>query len=278
MQSTSTATSTSSLPAILGLKRALMGFPAEHFLELVKISAQGNPYTRTSKIVSSIYQEKGVLGFTNTGLTNLPRRVLRETARWPVIDYTHRKLIHTYPHLFTQDGVSSKIATAAGVVFFDTAVLLPLEQLMSYRIKEKQPYRTFYKDRFAKDGIFSLYKSYKVNILRQGIVWGSFMPLNHLVKKKFDAIDQAHAHPYLRQGTTSITIATLATIVGLPVDFVKVRIQMDPNLQKMGIIQAIQTLFKECGARGFYAGREPVFLHAVLQATLKGIVADSIEI
>lgn len=168
-----TANSESQLTSliVLGAMRSIGGFPFEHPLELMKITAQANPKHTSWQIISAIVKEKGIFGFSDTILTNFPRRVLREAVRWPIIGYTHEQLIKKFPDTFTKEGTNAKIVTGISVALFDSLIILPLEQLMAYRVKERECYTTFFKKRFNQEGISSLYRGVGVNLLRQGILW-----------------------------------------------------------------------------------------------------------
>ncbi len=73
-------------------------------------------------------------------------------------------------------------------------------------------------------------------------MWMTVIPLNTLVKKKFDEYEATRSHPYLKQAVTSVAIATACCGIILPFDFVKVRIQMDPLLQKQSLVSSVQLL------------------------------------
>lgn len=260
----------------LGAMRSTAGFVLEHPLELVKITAQAQPKDSSWEVTKKIVKEKGIFGLSNTVLTNFPRRLLREVVRWPVIGYTHEKLIKQFPNTFTREGTNSKLVTGLSVALFDSLVILPLEQLMAYRVKEKERYSSFFKKRFIQEGMPSLYRGFGINLIRQGVVWATLMGINNEAKKRFDLFDKDKVHPYLRQGVTSVLIALGLIIWGLPVDFVKARIQMEPNLQKMKLSSVVQTLIRQHGFSAFYAGALPVFIHTVFHATLGGYILDAI--
>ena len=122
----------------LGALRSAAGFPLEHPLELMKVAAQAAPKQSTSEIVRSIVKESGISGFANTVMTNFPRRILREAVRWPVIGHTHSKLITKFPETFTKEGTNAKMVTGVSVAVFDSLVILPLEQLIAFRVKENK--------------------------------------------------------------------------------------------------------------------------------------------
>lgn len=261
---------------LLGMTRCVAGFPFEHPLQLWKISAHANPKLSSWQAVNNIVKEKGFFGFTNTMLMNFPRRVLKESVRWPAIAYSHERLILNFPNTFTRDGTKSKVATGISVAIFDSLFILPFEQLMAFRIKEQERYTNFLKKRFAKDGIWSFYQGLGANLIRQGVVWSTVLTINHESKKMFDKVDKEKEHPYLRQGVTSVLIAMGHVTCGLPIDFVKSRIQMDTELQKMKMTSAVRTLFRQFGISGFYAGALPVFIHTTFHASLGGVILDKI--
>jgi hypothetical protein len=260
----------------LGALRSIAGFPFEHPLELMKIKAQADPKHTSWQIMNGIVKERGVFGFSDTILTNFPRRILREAIRWPVIGYTHEQLIRKFPEKFTREGTNAKVVTGISVALFDSLVVLPLEQLMAYRVKERERYATFFEKRFKREGMSSLYRGVPVNLFRQGVVWTTVMTINNESKKRFDRIDKDKAHPYLRQGISSVLIALGLITWGLPVDFVKTQIQMDPDLQQMKVSSVVRTLIRRYGFSGFYAGALPVFIHTVFHATLGGYILDEV--
>ncbi len=260
----------------LGALRSIAGFPFEHPLELMKVTAQAAPMLSNRQVLASIVKERGILGFTNTVLTNFPQRVLRESVRWPVINYMHEQLITRFPKTLTKEGTGSKVLTGLSVVTFDSLVILSIEQLIAYRVKEKARYTAFFHSRFSQEGISSLYRGIQVNFLRQSVVWTSVMGINHEAKRKFDELDQEKAHPYLRQAVTSTLVAGGLITWGMPIDFVKTRIQMDVHLQKKKISSVVKSLRLQYGFKGFYAGSLPVFVHTVFHATLGGFILDRI--
>lgn len=265
-----------SQPAVLGIFRGLIGFPFEHPFEFVKFSAQANPGLSSKEVAFRIFRQHGLLGFTNTLLTNFPRKVIRESARWTIIHHAHYYLTDKYPCYFVREGVASKIVTGASVALFDSCLLLPFDQLIAYRVKENERYRTFYKNRFKRDGVLSLYRGFRVNLMRQGAAWSSFLAMNYEVKKLFEVIDKNNVHPYLRQAATSLVIATTLTGIVLPIDFVKVRIQMDVDLQKKPLSEVVHTLHQRYNLKGFYSGYLATLVCTIFQATVKGMVADAL--
>lgn len=263
-------------PIALGAMRALIGFPVEHPMDMIKIASQGAPNLSSWKVCSEIYKSRGFRGFTEGALANFPRRVLKDSVRWPVIQYTHNKLIQSFPSIFTKEGTSSKVCAGLGVALFDSLVMLPFEQLMTYKIKENESYSTFFQKRFSKDGICSLYRGVGVNLAYRCTVWGTLMTINNEVKKKFSVYDKNNEHPRLREVVSSVLVATVLVAGILPMDFVKTRIQMDTDLQKMKVTAVVKTLVRRHGFSGFYAAAPLVWGYNVFYGLLFSRVLDEV--
>jgi Mitochondrial carrier protein. len=242
----------------------------------MKVLAQANPHYSSRQVISQIVKERGLFGFSNTALANLPRRVLKESLRWPMISCTHELLVKQFPKTFTRETIYSKIATGVSVALFDTLIILPLDQLIAYRVKEQERYTAFFQKRFVQEGVSSLYQGVRVNLVRQIVMWTTVMTINHESKRLFDLIDKEQLHPFLRQGVTGVLIGSGFVAWGLPIDFVKTRIQMDPDLQKINASHVFKTLVHRHGFSGFYAGALPTFVHTVFHAALGGYILDKI--
>lgn len=249
-------------------------FPIEHPLELNKVAAQRSPHLSSWAVAKSIFRAHGLMGFTQTAQTNFPRRVAKETLRWPAIAYAHEFLIQTDPNHFSREGINSKVVTGALVALFDSLVVLPFDRLIAYQVQEEAGIRGFFRHRFVQEGMPSLYRGFSANLIRQGVMWMTVIPLNTYVKKKFDTYDTTHSHPYIKQAITSVAIASACCGMILPFDFVKVRIQMDPILQRQSLYRAVKLLRMQFRIPQFYAGSLPVFIHTIFHATLGGYILD----
>lgn len=108
------------------------------------------------------------------------------------------------------------------------------------------------------------------------MMWSTLLVIDNVSKKQFDLINKNNERSYIRQLVTSSLIASGLVLWGLPIDFVKTRIQMEPELQKMKRIAAIQVLFRRYGRAGFYSEALPVFVHTVFHATLGGYMLNQI--
>lgn len=251
-------------------------FLIDHPLDVMKYTAQKFPQHSAAQIIREIVKEKGLLGFSDAMLTNFPRRITKEVARWTGIAYTHEQLIGTFPETFTREAIKTKVATGIFTAALDCFVLLPFEQLMVHQIKERKGYSLFFKKRFAQEGIPSLYRGLSVNLVRQMLTWSSLMTINCESKRVFDLIDKEKLHPFLRQQVASILFSTSYVAFGLPIDFIKTRIQMDTDLQKIKVQKVVRTLILRYGFSGFYAGALPVFAQTMAQMTFGGYILDEI--
>lgn len=86
-----------------GAVRSSCVFPFEHSLELMKLKVQAMLQASSSEVIKEIIRERGLLGFSDTALANLPRRLLREVVRRLVIGYTHELLIKQFSEIFTKE-------------------------------------------------------------------------------------------------------------------------------------------------------------------------------
>ncbi|HAB99105.1 MAG TPA: hypothetical protein DCE71_04715 [Parachlamydiales bacterium] len=251
-------------------------FLIDHPLDVLKFTWQKFPNHTGAQVIGKIVQERGLFGFSDTMLANFPRRIGKEIARWLGIAYTHEQLIGTFPETFTREAVKTKIATGISTAALDCFIILPLEQLMAYRVKEQKGYSAFFQKRFVQDGIPSLYRGLSVNLLRQTLMWSSLMTINCESKRVFDLIDKERLHPFLRQEVASVLFSTAYVTFGLPIDFIKTRIQMDTDLQKIKVSSVVRTLVQRHKFSGFYAGALPVFTQTMIQMTLGGYILDEI--
>lgn len=257
------------------LSRATLLFPLEHTLELIKGSAQANPQLSSWKIIRQIYEKNGLKGFANTASITYPKRLLRETSRVFVIGNSHDYFIHRYPHIFKRNEINIKFVSVVMSTLFKASFIVPLEQLISFKIKEKKPYSEFFRERFAQDGISSLYKGWRVDLINQLAIWTILMGVDHYTKKNFDRYAPEDTHPYLRQGLTSVAVTASIVAPVLPINFIKTRIQMDRELQNKSIATVTKTLFRAFGMRGFYSGVGPVLINTLLYATFYGKIFDN---
>ncbi len=237
-------------PIVLGLVRATSLFPIEHFVDMTKTSAQKSPHLTSLQVITSIYKARGLSGFADGAMPNFPRRVARDTVRWPIVGYTYHVLTSNFPNTFPEKSTTSSIFSGIATASFDALVLGPLENLMAFRIKEGRNYSTF----LTQNRITSLYQGALVNLFYRTTIWSIYMGMNSEIEKKFSVLNKKNLPPYAKEITSVVTVATTLVVVAMPLDFLKTRIQMDTELQNKKITFVVQKLLKDHGFRRFYAG------------------------
>ncbi len=237
-------------PIVLGLVRATSLFPIEHFVDMTKTSAQKFTHLTSLQVITSIYKTKGLSGFADGAIPNFPRRMARDSIRWPVVGYTYHVLTSNFPNTFPEKSTTSSVFSGIAAASFDALVLGPLENLMAFKIKEGSRYPVF----FQRNRISSLYQGALVNLFYRATVWSIYMGMNREIEKKFAVLPKETLPPHFQEIVSTISIATTLVAVAMPLDFLKTRIQMDPELQNKKITFAIQKLLKDHGFKRFYAG------------------------
>lgn len=228
----------------------------------------------TAAIFKAIYRENGIKGFASTASMTYPKRLLRESSRLSVMNLTNNYLARQYPEVFPKDSIALKLMSALVSIKFNILCVVPIEQLIAYRIMEKKRYRDFFRERFSSEGFSSLYKGAKADVINQVAVWGVLMTVDHYTKRLVDRFDPDMDHPYARQGFASLAVSCSLISCVLPINFIKARIQMDRDLQNRSLKDVAQKLYRQFGMRGFYSGLPPVFLHTMLHATFYGVIFD----
>lgn len=266
-------------PLALGLFRASLMFPVEHFVDMTKVASQKSPELSSWKVIKDVYDKKGFRGFMDGALVNYPRRVLRDTVRWPIIGYSYNALISKFPEVFPEKSTTSFVFSGLAVALFDSCVLGPLELLMSYKVKESGGYKKFFRDRFFKEGIPSLYRGVGVNLTYRGAVWTLYMGVDSEIKKKFQSGNHSSLSAYTQQVISATVVSTVLVATLLPVDFIKTQIQIDPSLHRKKISCVVKDLVQKHGFFRFYAGAPIVWASNIAYVLVfQKVVQKSIEI
>lgn len=241
-------------PFALGFLRASLMFPLDHVIDMTKLTAQKSPELSSWKVIGDIYKNNGLKGFANGALPNFPRRVLRDSVRWPVVGYSYHFLTSRFPETFPEKSTTASVFSGLAAATFDALVLGPFELLMSYKIKEGTGYTTFFQKRFSQDGLSSLYRGASFHLFYRSITWTIYTGVDSEVKKQFTRVDKEKLFPYAQEITSAITTATALVTLAMPLDFIKSQIFMQTRLQGKKISFVVQTLLKEHRRSQFYAG------------------------
>lgn len=265
-------------PFTLGFFRASLMFPLEHFVDMTKVSAQKSPHLSSWKVIGDIYREKALRGFLEGARVNFPRRVLRDTVRWPVVGYSYHLLTKNFPEVFPEKSTVSSVFSGIAAAAFDSLVLGPLELLMAYRIKENKQYTEFFQKKILQQGISSLYRGAGLNLAYRSSVWSMYMGVNSEMNKQFSSLDEAKLLPYTREVTSAVISSTALIATLLPLDFIKTHIQMDSTLQGKKTALVAKTLFKRHGLSGFYAGASILWVNNIVYGLVfQKVVANAMD-
>lgn len=250
---------------VFGAFRSIAGFPLEHPLEVVKLKSQGMPNTPLKQIIKTIYSENnGLKGFYDGALSNLAKRTVRVSYRWPTVATLHSLWDGILPKTFKDNKTVTYITTSTSIAAVETFLVLPLERLFVSQVNASG-YKQFLKNQFKYEGISSLYRGSAATFLNHSSSWSVFMMTNHFVNREYLQIDPKTEYPILGRVGMSAIIAANLTVVDLPLDFTKTQIQMHSKFQKMSTYEVIKVLYKEHGIKGFYSGATCALAHKCIQ-------------
>ncbi len=256
----------------LGIIRGILGFPFEHPFEVTKLKNQAHPKASTWSILTSIFKQRGFKGFYDGTLSNLPRRVIKEAYRWPAIAYFHQFWNRSCSDRLRQNGFLPNIATAGCMAILEAGFILPFERILLARLNEGG-YRVFFV-RLKGEGGALLYQGITIAFLRHITAWATLMITNLWIKREIKRIDPKHKHYLMGTLAANVIIAANLTLFCLPLDFIKVNIQMHKVYQSQRLSVLIRELSYKYSWRGFYAGAIYVFLQKNVQALMGGAILD----
>jgi len=254
------------------MARSIAGFPVEHPLVVLRLRMQGSPL---SSQLSVIFQHSSRKNLYSGGFASFGQRVVREAIRWPSIDVINRMWLKTLPPSLPGREVIKNAALGASVAGLESLVLLPIERLIVAKVNE-EGYRSFYQKHFRKVGFRSLYSGLSVNIANNFLGWTTFTTMNYWMKFQVNRTSFSKKYPGLSQFAANAGIASTLMLASLPPNFVKTRIQMEPELQKMRLHKVVALLYQRYGVKGFYTGSACTFVQSLFYAYLAGGVMDRI--
>jgi hypothetical protein len=174
--------------SLIGAFRAGLSLVIEHPLESIKTQWQDkNNLNSTREIVSSIYREKGPIGFYRGFIPNLIRVAFKNFYRWPMMLYFPHlfdrsipdRLVHLFPGL-------TKILTGLAIANIETFIVCPLDRLkvffMTSSTKSHNLFKNFYNNHKG-NLIKELFRGLGVSFWRSNVSWVSFLYLDHKLKR-----------------------------------------------------------------------------------------------
>jgi len=174
--------------SLIGAFRAGLSLVIEHPLESIKTQWQDkNNISSNKEIVSSIYREKGLIGYYRGFIPNLIRVAFKNFYRWPMMLYFPHffdrsipdRLVHLFPGL-------TKILTGLVIANIETFIICPLDRLkvffMTSSTKSQNLFKNFYN--YHKGNLIrELFRGLGVSFWRSNVSWVSFLYLDHKLKR-----------------------------------------------------------------------------------------------
>jgi len=184
--------------ALIGVTRGAIGLIWEHPLDSIKTQWQTNIHViKSSKIITYIYKEKGILGFYRGFLPNLIRQSSKNMYRWPLMIYLPKYFKKCNEYFLRNTSFNRcsmrrintdaicKIQTGISIANIETLFICPLERLkvffMTHNIKDNKNYSFLKHFYLTNKGnlIKQLFIGLEPSLIRSNISWISFLYLDH---------------------------------------------------------------------------------------------------
>lgn len=261
--------------ATLGVIRGVIPFPLEHVLERLKLESQTHPEKTTQKSVKDLWTSTGVKGLFSGSRANFIRRTVREAYHWPVMLSLNRIWKRVIPKELNKDNLSSNIATGYSMALVHAGITLPLERLF-IEMATKKGYRPIL-EKMRRERQLFVYQGFQATWLRHSLVWNLFFIANHVSTHAFKALDPRNSHPYLSYLGISMLTSNIVVGVGYPIEFLRNRILMEPEILKKGTLNAMKTLFHRYKWINLYSGAPVVTIHNFIQTLIIQTLFDKIN-
>ncbi len=261
--------------ATLGFARAAIPFPLEHALERMKLESQKHPEKTTRQAVINLWLSQGVKGLYTGSIANFARKTMRETYHWPFMLYVNRIWKNLIPEQLNNDNLATNIATGNSMALVHASITLPLERLVIERIT-KGSYRAFLQE-MIRTKHFTIYEGFNATWIRHSFVWNLFFVASHMNARAIKTIDPDNSHPYLSYVGRSLLTSCFVVSVGYPVEFLRNRILMEPEVLSNGTINGIKTLFHRYKWTKLYSGAQVMLLHNCIQTFIIQALIDKMN-
>lgn len=254
--------------------------PVEQIFLRLKIEAQANPQKSAVSSVVDLIRSKGIKGPFEGSAINIAWRASKEIYQRPLQTAITRFYRGVIPDNINKDHFVSNLL--AGVTFacvVQTAIGLPLERLFIERTVNGS-YKSYFETLKGKsffNKTANLYTGGQATLIRHSIVWSLFNTFQYASKQLTDKIDPKNQYPNLMFTTSVFLTSTGVVGVGYPLEFLRNRILMEPEILKNGTIKAIQKLALRYGFRHLYTGAAIVWVHNCIQTTYMKAYQDMIN-
>ncbi len=261
--------------AALGFLRGAAPFPLEHVLERMKLAAQTRTDLSATEAVKRLWQSQGIRGLYAGSRANFLRRTLRETYHWPAMLSLNHLWKGVIPEHWNRDHLITNVATGYSMAFVQASVILPFERLLIEKTS-KGGYLPLLKRAIHSRGI--LYEGFQATWLRHSYVWNLFFVSSHTSQKVVQRWDPAQVHPYLSYVVRSMITSSLVVGLGYPMEFLRNRILMEPEILAKGTLRGVHILFHRYKWKNLYSGAPVMALHNLLQTMILQKLIDKINL
>lgn len=261
--------------AVLGFARGAITFPLEHVFERMKLASQAHPKKTTKQAIKDLWQSQGLKGLYAGSRANFFRRTIREIYHWPVMLFINKIWKRIIPEKWNNDHLVTNIATGNSMAFVHASVTLPFERLLIEKTTNKG-YLPFIKNMI---GIrrFIIYEGFQATLIRHSLVWDLFYISSYASNNAFKKIDRGNFYPNLSFVGRSILTSTLVVGIGYPLEFLRNRILMEPEILSNGTLNGIKSLFHRYKGMKLYSGAPIMFLHNTIQTLFIQTLIDRIN-
>jgi len=246
-----------------------MFFPVDHLLERAKIEAQKHPEKSSITSLKNLWQQKGLKGFSEGSMAGGARRFFKESYQMPLTIVLNKFWKKHFPQEYNKDNLGTNLLTGLSVsALVQTGLTLPIDRILIEKTA-KDGYLSFFrklKVAGVLKGVPILYEGCQVTVIRHSYVWTTFFLSNHASSNLVKKADFDKKFPNMSWLVRALLTSTTVVSIGYPLEFLRNRILMEPELLAKGTANAVTTLYRRYGLRNMYSGSAIVFLHSNIQA------------
>lgn len=259
--------------ASLGMIRAALFFPGDHLGDRTKVECQLHTEKTSVNAIKDLWKSQGLKGLFSGSRANFIRRTARETYFWPVmneINYRWKKIL---PEKINKKLITD-LATGNSMALVHS-VMLPFERLFI----EKAAYGGYlpFLRKMMNSKSSMAYEGFQATFLRHSFVWNLFFLLDHGSNVIIKKIDSDKAHPHLSELGRAFMTSTSMVCIGYPVEFLRNRILLEPNVVSNGTLRGVKQLFQRYKWKKLYSGAPVMFVHNYIQTFCYQMLIDKIN-
>ena len=267
--------------SLYGTVVGLLALPLDHPLETLRIRCQASP-TATSPIAiaKKIYHSQGLVGFYAGVSVNAVRAAIKPMYQYPMMLTVPKYFRETLPTSI-QTRYPSSVPAVAGLAIasFEACVVSPLERLKIYLMTSKNTMhqiRVFAHENRGKI-IAELFRGFTAVYARQISSWTSFLVADRKIKDWERARTNTEQLSYPSLMRVSLLVGGVNTMVGMPFDTVKTKLQMHDYMKNEGVIGTMCSIYKAHGVSALYAGWRVRIFQYMLKSAVTVPVLDHLE-